>query len=358
MHYETFLFTRNQRQDFTAFVRPSLLTNKEVNRIGAIFNYITDISRITPDFPSLYCFPLGEYLLLLRHYSSERKHAGRAIGVIEGIAVRQTESEFMVALSRFVEQQATLLNVAATIADIETQESETSAEHEWNGSPSSKTLEPFVGAFLTRREQDRLFLPFTTAGRDLLVTTLADRRFPAPPYFAFGTNSDVLVQLDKQGQIDIVSFFKTDRASFRNRRTNSVSGSIDGNEDDTTPDPSMALRSALQDERNLRSHAPFKTRDGEDEELNEETIAGSDSMSIRSFKKQNPNIASLKFEVDGDHDDENDSTILTMRQVRDRIRAEEAAAKQSQTAAGQPARDPIHWLLNLVSSLISPKNPK
>ena len=95
MHYETFLFTRNQRQDFTAFIRPSLLTNKDVSRIGGIFNYISDISRLTPNFPSLYCFPLGEYTLLLRHYSSDRKHAGRAIGVIEGIAVRQVESSFM-----------------------------------------------------------------------------------------------------------------------------------------------------------------------------------------------------------------------------------------------------------------------
>jgi len=67
MHYETFLFTRNQRQDFTAFIRPALLTNKEVSRIGGIFNYISDISRLTPEFPSLYCFPLGEYVMLLRH---------------------------------------------------------------------------------------------------------------------------------------------------------------------------------------------------------------------------------------------------------------------------------------------------
>ncbi len=89
MHYEQFLFTRNRRQDFTAFVRPARLTNKEVSTIGAVFNYVSDISRLQANFPSLYCFPLGDYLLLLRHYNSGRRHAGRAIGVIEGVAVAQ-----------------------------------------------------------------------------------------------------------------------------------------------------------------------------------------------------------------------------------------------------------------------------
>jgi len=356
MHYETFLFTRNQRQDFTAFIRPALLTNKEVSRIGGIFNYISDISRLTPEFPSLYCFPLGEYVMLLRHYSSDRKHAGRAIGVIEGIAVRKGESGFLDILPQCVQQQTSLLNVIGTVSDIEVQETETSADHEWKGSSASKTLEPFVGAFLTRRDQDRLFLPFTAGGRDMLVTTLADRRFTLPPFFAFGTNSDVLTQLERQARIDIVSFFKTDRASFRNRHTNRVSGSLDGNEDDTTPDPSMELRAALQDERNLRPRAPAKTHEGDDEEADEETLVGSDSISIRAFKTPKPAKAALDAESVDEHD-ENDSTILTMRQVRDRIRAEEAAAKQNEVE-DRPARDPIHWLLNLVSSIISPNKPK
>ncbi len=120
MHYEQFLFTRNRRQDFTAFVRPARLTNKEVGTIGGIFNYVSDISRLTPDFPSLYGFPLGEYLLLLRHTNSGRQHAGRAIAVIEGIAVPQDDaSAFASALPAFVADQADLLNVSATIADIE-----------------------------------------------------------------------------------------------------------------------------------------------------------------------------------------------------------------------------------------------
>ncbi len=357
MLYETLLFTRNQRQDFTAFIRPSLLTNRDVSRIGAIFNYITDISRLTPDFPSLYCFPLGEYTLILRHYSSDRKHAGRAIGVIEGIAVKQTENGLMDDLAQFVEQQASLLNVIGTVTDIETQASEVSAEHDWRGA-AVKTMEPFVGTFLKRRDQDRLFLPFTASGREMLITTLADRRFSTPPFFAFGTNSDVLVQLGKQGQIDIVSFFKTDRASFRNRRTNSVSGTIDGSEDDTNPDPSMALRSALQDERSLRPHPSSKNRSEDDEESDEETLVGSDSISIRAFKSKPPDHAKLDTDADVDHNDENDSTILTIRQVRDRIRAEEAAARQAEAEPDQRDRDPLRWLLHLVSSLISPNKPK
>jgi hypothetical protein len=189
----------------------------------------------------------------------------------------------------------------------------------------------------------------------MLVTTLADRRFTSPPYFAFGTNSDVLDQLGKQGQIDIVSFFKTERASFRNRRTNSVSGNIDGDEDDTNPDPSMALRSVLQDERSLRPQAPSKAHAAGDEEVDEETLVGGNSISIRSFKTRKPDLASRKFEED-DRDEENDSTILTMRQLRDRIRADEAAAKQ--TESQETPRDPIHWLLHLVSSLISPNKPR
>ena len=44
MQYETFLFTRNQRQDFTAFVRPSLMSNKDVSAIGAIFNCTADFA--------------------------------------------------------------------------------------------------------------------------------------------------------------------------------------------------------------------------------------------------------------------------------------------------------------------------
>ena len=354
MHYETLLFTRNQRQDFTAFIRPSLLTNKDVSTIGGIFNYITDISRLTPDFPSLYCFPLGEYILLLRHYSSDRKHAGRAIGVIEGIAVRQDTIGLMDSLAQFVEQQASLLNVIGTVANIEAQTAETSAEHNWR-TASAKTLEPLVDAFLERCDQDRLFLPFTSGGREMLVTTLADRRFTAPPFFAFGTNSDVLLQLGKQGQIDIVSFFKTERASFRNRRTNSVSGNIDSNEDDTHPDPSMALRSALQDERSLRPHPSINGEAEDNAESDEETLVGSDSMSIRAFKTKQPHRT--RFDAEVDDDDENDSTILTMRQVRDRIRAEEAA-KQTESEPNRHDRDPLRWLLHLVSSLISPNKPK
>ena len=245
-----------------------------------------------------------------------------------------------------------------TVADIEAQVTEISVEHEWHGA-SDKTMEPFVAAFLERRDNDRMFLPFTPSGRDLLVTILADRRFTAPPFFAFGTNSDVLAQLGKQGQIDVVSFFKTERASFRNRRTNSVSGNIDGDDDDdTNPEPSMALRAAFQDERSLRSRMPNKTRAEDDEELDEETLVGSDSISIRAFKNKKNVRPFPKAEASDEHDDANDSTILTMRQVRDRIRAEEAAAKQTETGSNRHDPNPLHWLIHLVSSLISPNKPK
>ena len=154
MHYEHFLFTRNRRLDFTTFVRPARLTNKEISTIGGIFNYVSDISRLTSDFPSLYTFPLGEYLLLLRQYNSGRQHAGRAIAVIEGIAVAQDDaSGFASALPTFVADQADLLNVSASITDIEAASSQPSPDLEWRGSSLNRPTEDFVAEFLTRRDQ-------------------------------------------------------------------------------------------------------------------------------------------------------------------------------------------------------------
>ena len=93
MIYETFLFTRNQKRDFTAFIRPVDLTNKEISVISSALNNVHDVASLTPDWPALYSFSLGEYHLLLRHYDSGRTHAGRSIGVVEGIAVRHTQHE-------------------------------------------------------------------------------------------------------------------------------------------------------------------------------------------------------------------------------------------------------------------------
>jgi hypothetical protein len=369
MHYETLLFTRNQRQDFTVFIRPSLLSNKDVSTIGAVFNYITDVSRLKPDFPSLYAFPLNEYLLLLRHYDSGRKHAGRAIGVIEGIAVPKAEADgFTAALAHFVTHQADLLNVSAAIPDLEEAETEASPRHDWDGRPLDKLDDSFVGEFLARRQKDRLFLPFTTEGRDLLIKALSDPLFTSPPFFAFGTNSDVLAQLGKQADIDIVSFFKTERPSYRSRRTNGVSGSVAGFEppEAPPPDPSMSVRPVAKDETRVRPQAAVETTrmrqvDGEeaDEEADKETMVGENAMPIHEFTARHPKQGEGYEEDDAD---DAEATMLTMRQMRDQIREEEkrrtAAAKTAQPQPAPKPRDPISRIFRLISSIFSPNNSK
>ncbi len=348
MRYETFLFTRNQRQDFTAFVRPARLTNKQISAVGGIFNYANDVSRLTPDFPSLYCFPLGDYFLLLRHYDSGRTHAGRAIGVIEGIAVAQDDNaDFRRALSALVEGQADLLNVSATIDDIEAQAAEPSPEYDWSGSSSPLSAEPFVREFLERRTEDRLFLPFTPQGRDLLVSALADRRFASPPFFAFGTNSDVLDQLAQHGEIDIASFFSTERPCFRSRATNRLSDTIEGYDDAAPLDPSMALRPPTVSEMRLRPQPVLADEPDEDEE----TFVGAEGMSLRASGWHEPR------QIDDEpEDDEGEPAVLTLRQMRDKILAEEAAAQGE--SEERPRPDPIHWLLRLLSTLVSPRKTR
>ncbi|MEP7292596.1 MAG: hypothetical protein ABI835_12495 [Chloroflexota bacterium] len=357
MHYENFLFTRNQRQDFTAFVRPSLLTNKDVSAIGAIFNYVSDISRLTADFPSLYFFPLGEYVLLLRHYNSGRQHAGRAIGVIEGIAVRQADSsELAYALAQLVERQADLLNVSATVPDIESQNAETSAEYDWNETSLRSDSALFIPEFLERREDDRLFLPFTVEGRAMLISALADTRITPPPFFAFGTNSDVVAQLERLAAVDLVSFFKTERPSFRNRRTNRVSSYLDGEEKESAHEPSMSLRPVGGETRLRPEGVQLRSDENDDPDAYEDTQIGSNAMSIRSASRSEAAKHRAVPKLSPEPDEDDDATVLTMRQIRDKVRAEEAAAK----IQPEPVRssNPIQWLIKLVSSFISPSKPE
>jgi hypothetical protein len=303
--------------------------------------------------------------MLLRHYNSGRRHAGRAIGVIEGIAVPKAESDdFTAALAHFVTNQADLLDVSATIPDIEEAETAPSTEHTWDGHAPDALDDSFVGEFLARRQKDRLFLPFTTEGRDLLIRALSDPLFTSPPFFAFGTNSDVLAQLGKLTEIDIVSFFKTDRPSYRSRRTNSVSGSVAGYESpeaaEPKVDPSMSLRPVVQDETRLRpSQAAVDTTrvrraepDGDgDEEADKKTTVGANAMPIHTFTARKPRRGA-GYE---DDEDDADATMLTMRQMRDKIRAEETAAKAAKAQPPKP-RDPISRFVRLIASIFSPNN--
>jgi hypothetical protein len=220
VRYTTFLFTRNQRRDFTAFVRPHQMTNKEVSAIANAFNYVNDITPLTADAPALYCFPLGAYLYLLRHYNSGRRHAGRDIPVIEGIAIeRNAENLLGVYLSEMVGNQYTLLDISGQAGDIETLERQVSAETEWVPEPDDDEPEDEpdfdaeqsdgptpVDQLAARYANDWLLMPFNDEGRELLWEALSDERLPIL-HFAFGSNSDVVAQLKQSGiAFDIVAY--------------------------------------------------------------------------------------------------------------------------------------------------------
>jgi hypothetical protein len=237
--YEQFLFTRNKRRDFTAFVRPADMTNKEVSLLASAFNAITDVAALTSEMPGLYCFPLGAYIFVLRYYDSRRRHAGREIAVIEGIAVRADEVGVLADwLPELVTRQADRLNIVESVADIEDIEVRKSDIQTYTApEPASieddETLEfdinPPVDETDKRKADDlllgsharwteeQLVLPFTAEGREVLVEAL--RFSPVKPFhFAFGANNDMLSRLAESGiGFAIVSLFGATEASFRPR---------------------------------------------------------------------------------------------------------------------------------------------
>ncbi len=231
MIYETFLLTRNQKRDFTAFIRPKDLTNKEVSIIASALGSINNIADLTADWPALYSFPIGEYNMLLRHYDSGRTHAGRNIGVVEGIAVRRTmQRHYTLAVPHFLAHQHDVLNITDTVQDIESASTEASREQEWPDVQAEEAQVPaddeLINEFLSRLNDDRLFVPFTQDGRALLISALSDPRLRTA-YFVFGTNSDVLARLNQAAiEVDIVSYFNTTTPSLRSRQTNEITSEL------------------------------------------------------------------------------------------------------------------------------------
>ncbi|GIL08791.1 MAG: hypothetical protein BroJett033_3020 [Chloroflexota bacterium] len=246
MHYEAFLFTRSHRRDFTAFVRPRDLTNHEISVLAGAFSAVSDTSPLTAAWPALYCFPLGSYVLLLRHYVSRRTHAGRAIPVLEGAAVRRTQARhFALALPHFLAAQGTLLNIAASLPDIESLEPALSDERPWPvfdtaAAPAADVDSGLIEAFAARLTDDRLFIPFSADGLALLRAALADRRFP-PLYFAFGTTAAALERLSQDAvQVDVVSYFSTQWPALRSRQTNEITSELAGYTPSASPAPDSA----------------------------------------------------------------------------------------------------------------------
>jgi hypothetical protein len=340
MRYEQFLFTRNQERDFTPFVRPAGLTNKDVSAIGNIFNYVHEIARLSREFPSLYCFPIGEYFLLVRHYNSGRRHAGRAIGVIEGIAAHQSDGgEFARALPGFVADPDRLI---VPVVNIEQQDASLSTVFEWHGGvPERLPDDTFVDDFLHRIDEDRLFVPFTRRGLTMLRAVLSHRPYAAPPLFAFGTNSSVVGEFDARGiSLDVVSYFNTDLPAYRSRTTGQKTGAVTGfpweADDDPLLNPSMAIRPPVSDDT---LPEPLGER------LKDRLAAADTPPSTPPAEAAQP--PKRRDLPDSPISDE--TPLLTIREMRDRIRAE----TQQEPPPPPTGFDPLRWIVRLFESLVS-----
>lgn len=340
MYYETFLFTRSQRRDFTAFIRPRDLTNREISAIAAAFNAVADTSLLTPEWPALYCFPLGSYVLLLRHYASGRTHAGRSIPTLEGIAVRRTQARhFALALPYFLANHDTLLNVSHSVPDFETLEIATSPEHPWpqidfQDVPATDVDSSLIEAFVTRLAEDRLFLPFNADGLALLRAILADRRFPSL-YFAFGTTAAALERLSRDDvQVDIVSYFNTPRPALRSRETNEITSEL------TDYTPSEPPQSASVSSPTALQKAASETNDSAETE--EETALLTPRQMRAAYTQRDPTADPLA------QYDAGEDAALTPRELARRARAEQPVAP----AAASDSRSLWGWLGNVLARLL------
>jgi hypothetical protein len=226
LYYEQFLFTRNTRRDFTAFVRPEAMTNQDVSALAGMFGLINDVTWLTPKHPALYCFPLGAYTFLLRFYNSGRLHAGRPIAVLEGMAVQRRQTRaFADAIHNFIRLQYDYLNVVDTLRDIETQEVKESGKKNLlitrvkPPKPADRDREA-IRIFAERQEEARLHVPFTDVGLNILVAALTDSSIPPLIRFAYGTNADVVARLNHiDVELDVIAYFSHGQPSLRHRDT-------------------------------------------------------------------------------------------------------------------------------------------
>ena len=328
MIYETFLFTRNQKRDFTAFIRPKDLTNKEVSAIASALNNVNNIADLTPDWPALYSFGIGQYNMLLRHYDSGRKHAGRNIGIVEGIAVkRPLLRHYMQAVPHFLARQNEVLSIAAGIADVEILTMTESDEQDWpdvqaeeaTGSADDELINEFVG----RLAEDRLFVPFTQDGRVMLISALSDPRLRTA-YFAFGTNSEVVARLNQaEIDVDIVSYFSTEIPSLRNRATNEITSEL--------TDYVSRLPARPASSQPLSEEAPM-----------------ADLPTPRQMRKQyNPTVRPNPQDDPLAQYDAGEESMLTPREMARLERQRKAAEEAEQTA-----KDSRGWLTKLIARLL------
>ncbi|MBZ0299000.1 MAG: hypothetical protein K8J31_04630, partial [Anaerolineae bacterium] len=283
--------------------------------------------------PALYSFGIGDYNLLLRHYDSGRKHAGREIGVVEGIAVRRTlQRHYTRAVPHFLARQDDVLNISHRILDLETMNVQQSEELDWPDVQAEEVQTPaddeLIDAFLARLDEDRLFVPFTQDGRALLISALSDPRLRSA-YFAFGTNSDVLNRFNQADiHVDIVSYFNTTVPSLRSRETNEITSELTDFVGKLPPRPSERIPAAVDPDypteilptpRELREEYRQKRRAKAEADPLAEYDAGEDSM-------------------------------LTMREMRRREREQQAAE-----SVEEESEETRGWLLRLIARLLGHK---
>ncbi len=369
MYYEHFLFTRNTRQDFTAFVRPAETTNRDVSALAGVIGYINNVTWLTRQHPAFYCFPLGAYIYLLRHYNSERYHAGRAIGVLEGIAVQRTQTRtFAAHLQTFLTQHDHYLNASTARPNVESSQVATSNRHSLNitrvGFPSvDEQHQPTVQAFATQQTETRLYVPFTATGRDLLLAVLIDPNIPPLVRFAFGTNSDAVARLASLDvQLDVIGYFGIERPALRDRAEGQTRQIFDHYDQQAftppstpTPSPETGVTSLRAEAESIRkaaeaAHGPSATNPTDATPPPTTTDRG--VLSPREMRRRARDMAAAQTSLDTDDAAERaqdalfEGEVLTPRQMRRRILEAEA-----QRAADDADPDTHHWLVALIRRL-------
>lgn len=265
MNYEAFLFTRNTQRDFTAFVRPSQTSNRELSAIASAVSYIHNIDALTAAHPALYCFPLGAYIYLLRYYDSGRKHAGRHIATLEGIAVPQADAAALARQLAALLHSPQVLHISATVPNIETQTPQTSSAHTLSTHTQPTKAPPtpddarILQAFAAERQTAQLVVPFNAHGWRLLTALAQTWDGDQPLQFAYGANADMVKQWGKFGaKPDVVGYFNATQPALRNRannatlRTFSAAGATSSTEMPSAPQTLREQAAAIDAELNAQ----------------------------------------------------------------------------------------------------------
>lgn len=342
MLYEHFLFTRNKRRDFTAFVRPEKMSNRDVSTIASMIGYINHVGALTSDHPALYFFPLNHAAYLLRHYGSHRSHAGRTIGVLEGFVI---EYEQVRNLSRLVAsvitQQDQYLNIIHTLDDIETQDMVKSEVYQFDSvstalpQPSKQDRET-LNTFVEHEEKARLHLPFTEIGTNLLIQALLDPRLSSPLWFAYGVNSDVVKHMGNMGiDVNMVGYLSAEQPELRQRDNNQLLTTFHGY-------PAIAFQAAPQSAPSPQPITQLRDHRTSSTEKKQPLVNHDIAQRAKNISQSRPSVSSPEEAKDIEKHLFAEE-VLTPRQMRKKYLEE--AAKTAKQEQDEPTH---HWLQNLI----------